>query len=126
MLRNLLLILSTSFLLSCAHGPKITVDTSDPVDNGFNAYNENTKKSSFLLYSASAGLIAYSEPDAQSLLSACAQKQPKPPVVRCVSHPEVGGFICDNLVTVSYPDSENYIGFNATDEKTLFSYCKFE
>lgn len=122
---SLLLILSISFLVSCAHGPKITVDTSDPSINGFNSYNEATKKSSVLLYSDSAGLIAYSESDAQSLLNACAQKLPKPSVIRCISHPELNEFVCENNTSIKYTDSLNYVGMNATDEKTLFSYCKF-
>jgi hypothetical protein len=126
LLQSLLLISFLNCLTSCSHGPKITLYTSDFADGGFATYDEITKVSGFTTYSASAGLVAYSELDAQSLLNACAQKLAKPVVVRCVSHPELNEFECDNATAIIYADSTNYIGMTATDEKTLFSYCKFE
>lgn len=127
MLHKIWLILSISYLLSsCSHGPKITVATSDPADGGFTTYDENSKASGFLPYAQSAGIVAYSELDAQSLLNACAQKQAKPVVVRCISTPSLNEFVCENNTSVPYANSANYAGMSATDEKTLFTYCKFE
>lgn len=125
--RKVSLILFISLVLSgCAHGPKVTVCTSDPSNGGFQTYDERTKKTGFLPYPQSAGLIAYSELDAQSLLNACAQKQAKPQVVRCISHPELNEFVCENSASVPYVQSADYIGMTATDEKTLFDYCRFK
>lgn len=118
--------LTLPLVSSCGHGPKVKLCTSDPSISGFHCHDENKNTDSILLYSDSAGLVAYSEADMQILLNACTGVSPKPlePVVtRCVSMPSLSGFTCASGTGVAYQDSVNYIGLSTTDERTLLTYC---
>lgn len=68
----LLAALSTTFS-ACEDGPKVTVEISDPAAGGFQTYDEATGRHGFLSYADSRGHVAFSPPDAQTLLNYCVQ-----------------------------------------------------
>lgn len=64
-------------LTACGVGPKVTVCISDPVNHGFQCFDQRTKKSFFLDYSKSENYFALSPSDAKDVLNYCKQKGTK-------------------------------------------------
>lgn len=72
--RKLWLILLLALPLSnCGNGPKVKVCVSDPAAGGFDCYDENSGKSSFIAYQDSDKYVAFDPSDAQALLNYCSQ-----------------------------------------------------
>lgn len=72
-LKHFLILLPICLLSDCASGPRVKVCVSDPAVHGFDCYDEQTGKSSFVRYEDSDHYVAFDPTDAQTLLGFCSR-----------------------------------------------------
>jgi hypothetical protein len=134
-------------IAACAHGPKVTVCSSNPSQGQFNCANSSGPVAS-VTYAQSVGYSVYPPQGEQSLLDYCAKRNQDgtepPQFSKCSTDLVDQGFSCtqeicgingfnDGLVCtagtisfVPFSASENYLAFSAADNQTLLDYCNIK
>ena len=131
-------------LSNCAHGPKVSSCSSDPVNAQFDCADAKGVVS-VVAYKDSTGYVAESEGDAQNLIAYCDARftpgTPAPQFSSCTSDYAAGGFDCVQQICqvntsqngilctkgtsffVPYSASLKYQALSPTDSRTLLEFC---